>query len=396
MLNPRIDGLPDYPFARLRQLLDGIAPPAGLEPVTMSIGEPRHPPPAFVGRVLHDHRDRYGSYPPIAGTPGFRAAAAAWLERRYDLPEGMIEADRHVLPLNGTREGLFMAALVAVPEEKAGGRPLALIPNPFYQCYFGAALAAGAEPRLLPARAGDGFLPDFAGLDEAVLARTAVAYFCTPANPQGAVADLAYLCDLVGLARTHGFALLVDECYAEIYDRDPPPGTLAACAALGGDMSNVLVFHSLSKRSNLPGLRSGFAAGDPDLVARFLKLRSYGGAPSPLPVYEAAAAAWRDERHVEASRARYRRKLDLAEDRLGGRFGFYRPAGGFFLWLDVGDGEAAARRLWSAAGVKALPGAYLARDDGDGGNPGASYLRLALVDDEATTAEALDRVRAHL
>ncbi len=418
MANHRLDLLTDYPFQRLRGLLDGTPPAAGLAPIDMSIGEPQHPFPAFVGEVLHENRVLYGKYPPGRGTDEFRTAVTDWLNRRYDLPAGMVSAERHIVPLNGTREGLFQGALLAVPEEKAGGRPLVLIPNPFYQCYFGAAIAAGAEPRLVPTSAQDGFLPDFASLGEEVLARTALVYLCSPANPQGAVADANYFKTLITLARRHDFTLFVDECYAEIYDEIPPTGTLEACADLGadlganlradlgansggtnsggGDMANVLVFHSLSKRSSLPGLRSGFAAGDADLVARFLKLRSYGGAPSPLPVFAAAAAAWRDEAHVEENRALYRAKLDIAEQALAGLAGFYRPAGGFFLWLDVGDGEEVAQRLWREGAVRVLPGGYLAQPAEDGGNPGQSYIRVALVHDPATTADALERMRTLL
>lgn len=389
MTNPRLDMLPDYPFERLRGLLDPLPPPGHLSPLAMSLGEPQHPYPDFVGEILHANRHLYGKYPPIAGTPEFRQAVAGWLNRRYDLPEGLVEADHHIAPCAGTREGLFRTAFLAVPPEKAGKQPIVLMPNPFYQCYAGAAVAAGAEPVFVNALAENGFLPDFAGLGEATLARTALVYFCTPGNPQGAVADLDYLSNLVALSRRHGFTLVVDECYAEIYYGEPPPGTLQACA---GDLSGILVFHSLSKRSNVAGLRSGFVAGDGELITLFRRLGEYGGNPSPLPVYAAAAALWGDEAHVVANRALYREKFDLAQRILSNRFGFYRPEGGFFLWLDVGDGEAATKELWTRAAVRVLPGSYLTATDGDGVNTGDRYIRVAMVHEYAVMEDALNRI----
>ncbi|MEO5375563.1 MAG: aminotransferase class I/II-fold pyridoxal phosphate-dependent enzyme [Alphaproteobacteria bacterium] len=402
----RFDLLTDYPFERLRTLLDHVSPPAGVEPVVMSIGEPQHAAPAFVRRILDDNTALWGRYPPTNGTPDFRAAVGDWLERRFGLPAGMIDRDRHVLPVAGTREALYLIANLVVPRRKAGGRAAVLIPNPFYQVYVGAAVMAGAEPIYVPATRRSGYLPDFSVLDPAVLNRstfdattldrTALAYLCTPANPQGSVADLGLLTRAIALARKHDFVLAVDECYSEIYDRDPPPGALTACAAMGGDMSNVIVFHSLSKRSSVPGLRSGFVAGDPDVIAAFSRLRAYGGAVTPLPVLAAATALWRDEAHVEENRTLYRAKMDAAERILGNRFGFRRPEGSFFLWLQVGNGEEAAVRLWREAAIRVLPGAYLARADSTGRNPGEAYVRVALVHDLETTTAALERLRAVL
>jgi succinyldiaminopimelate transaminase len=393
IVNTRLAELPDYPFERLRGLLDPLAPPAKLDPIALSLGEPQHPYPDFVGEILHANRHLYGKYPPVAGTPEFRQAAADWLIRRYDLPEGMIKADRHIVPCAGTREGLFRTAFLAVPPKKAGQRPAVLMPNPFYQSYAGAAIAAGAEPIFVSALPENNFLPDFAGLDESILARTALVYFCTPANPQGAVANLAYLDNLIALSRQYKFTLVVDECYAEIYNGAPPPGTLQACAAQGGqDLTGILVFHSLSKRSNVAGLRSGFVAGDPDMLMLYRRLSEYGGNPSPLPVYAAATALWRDEDHVTANRALYVEKFDLAERVLSNRFGFYKPEGGFFLWLDVGDGEAATVELWTRAAIRVLPGAYLSAEDGVGENPGNRYIRVAMVHERAVMEDALARI----
>ncbi len=391
MHNPQLDQLTDYPFERLRALLLGLDPPAGNAPLDMAIGEPRHPPPAFVGPILERAAAGWGRYPPREGLPALRQAIAEWLERRYRLPPGMIDADRQIVPVSGTREALFMAALVAVPRRKGGRRPAVLMPNPTYQVYPGAAAMAGAEPILLPATADNGFQPDLTALPAEVLDRTALAYLNSPANPQGSVLHLERLQAAVALARRHDFVLAVDECYAEIYGGAPPAGALEACRELDGTCDGVLVFHSLSKRSNLPGLRSGFVAGDRRLVDLLKTLRDYGGAQVPLPVQEASAALWRDEDHVAANRALYRDKFDAAE----AIFGAGRPGGGFYLWLDVGDGEAVARRLWQEAGLRVMPGAYLGRDAG-GGNPGAPYIRAALVHSLARTEAALTRMRAVL
>jgi succinyldiaminopimelate transaminase len=391
MLNPRLDRLADYPFARLRALLDGHAPPAGLEPMVLSVGEPRHPPPASVAETLTRHAAAWGRYPPVEGTPEFRRAVVGWLTRRYCLPDGFIDPDRHILPVAGTREALFLAAALAVPDRKAGSAPVVLMPNPFYQVYYGAAALAGADAVCLPATAETGFLPDLNAIDGALLARTALIFLCSPGNPQGAVAGRALLTRAIELARRHDAVLAIDECYADIYDREPPDGGLDACAGTGS-IANVLVFHSLSKRSSVPGLRSGFVAGDADLIRAFQRLRSFGGATVPLPILAASAELWSDDAHAAENRALYRAKFDVAERILAGRFGFFRPEGAFFLWLDVGDGENAALRLWRNAAVRVLPGAYLARSDGAGVNPGRSFIRVALIDELARTEEALRRI----
>ncbi len=328
----------------------------------------------------------------MQGTPAYRTACAEWLARRYRLPPGMIAGERHVLSLNGTKEGLFLVAAMAVPQEKRGREPVVLMPNPYYLVYNGAAQMAGAEPVFLDATSRTGFLPDLDAIPDAVLARTALFYLCSPANPQGAIASLDYLKQAIRLARAHDFVLAVDECYCEIYDKEAPPGALEACAALGGDLANVLIFHSLSKRSSAAGLRCGFVAGDAKLIELMNTLRSYGGAQVPLPIQAAATALWRDEAHVDANRALYRKKFDVAERVLKGRFGFYRPPGGFLLWLDVGDGEQAALTLWREAAVRTLPGAYIARPNARGENPGQRYIRVALVHDDATIEAGLSRM----
>jgi N-succinyldiaminopimelate aminotransferase len=384
-VNDRLDLLTDYPFQRLTDLLGG---PATADSIVMSIGEPQHSPPALVTRILSERAALWGKYPPANGSPEFRQACAAWLTRRFKLPEGMIDADKMVLPVAGTREALYLIAQTVVSEAPAGApKPVVLLPNPFYQVYVGAAVMAGAEPVFVPGAAGPASQPDYTTLPEEVLARTQLAYLCSPANPQGSVADLDLLKRTVELARKYGFVLAMDECYSDIFDVAEPAGALEACAALGGSVDNVVVFHSLSKRSSAPGLRSGFVAGDPKVMALFGRLRSYGGAATPLPILAAATALWRDEVHVEENRALYRAKLDMAERLLGNRPGFARPAGGFFLWLDVGDGENVAVQLWRQAKIRVLPGKYLARD-----GVGDRYIRVALVHDLETTEQALTRM----
>lgn len=387
MVNDRLDQLTDYPFQRLADLLGGPATP---DSIVMSIGEPQHAPPALVPRVLAEAAGLWGKYPPANGSPDFRHAAAAWLTRRFNLPVGMVDADKAVLPVAGTREALYLIAQTVISPVAAGAQPpVVLLPNPFYQVYVGAAVMAGAEPVFVPGAHGPASQPDYAALPPEILARTKLAYLCSPANPQGAVADLELLKRNIVLARQYGFVLAMDECYSEIWDKAAPAGALEACAALGGSLDNVVVFHSLSKRSSVPGLRSGFVAGDTAIVAAFQRLRSYGGAATPLPILAVATALWRDEAHVDENRSLYRAKLDLAEAKLGHLPGFTRPPGGFFLWLDVGDGEQAALNLWKQAKIRVLPGKYLARD-----GVGDRFIRVALVHDLETTDQALTRLAA--
>jgi len=383
----RFDALPVSPFTRLNKLLEGVAP--GAPPIHMHIGEPQHAVPAFVGEILAKHTADFGRYPPIIGPEPLRKAIAAWLTRRYALSGG-VDADRHILPLVGTREGLFSAAFVTVPEDKHGKKPAVLIPNPFYQCYAAAALSAGAEPIYVNATRETNFLPDFAALPRETLARTAAVFMCSPSNPEGGAANESEWRRIFELADEFDFTVLADECYTEIYADEPPTGALSVRQKMTGDFSRLLSFHSLSKRSNLPGLRSGFVAGDANLIARFREFRNVAGPQLPLPIAAVSTAAWSDETHVEENRALYKQKFELAKNRLGNRFGFRIPDGGFFLWLDVGDGVEATAKLWREGGLRVLPGAYLARDTATG-NPGKSFIRVALVNDFATTSEALDR-----
>lgn len=389
-----LDRLGDYPFQRLTALLEDVPPAADREPILMHIGEPQLPPPDFVAATVARTAPLWGRYPHPSGSDDYRRAAADWLTRRYRLPEGMVDADRNVTAVCGTREALFQAALVAVSRDRANGAaPAVLMPNPMYHVYYGAALMSGAEAVPVAATAETGFLPDYAALDSALLRRTALAYLCTPGNPQGAVATLEQLQALIRLAREYDFLLALDECYSEIWRGSPPPGGLEACAAMGGDMTNVLVFHSLSKRSNAPGLRAGFVAGCATAMARLVRLRSYGGAQVPGPIQAAAAALWRDEDHVDVNRAHYEGLFAMARRILGNRAGYHDSPGGFFLWLDVGDGEEAARRAWRHGAIRVMPGRYMSRDDpATGTNPGDRYIRVALVHDAATAEAGLARL----
>jgi N-succinyldiaminopimelate aminotransferase len=378
------------PFARTTELLAPYQP--GKPLITLSLGEPQHPVPDFVGPVLAKRIAEFGRYPLAKGIEPFRVAAANWLSTRFQLPRP-VDPESEILVLNGSREGLFFAAITAAryvgPRR---GRPAILMPNPFYPAYGAGARAAGCEQVYLATTVANGFLPDLDSLDEALLARTVAIFIASPANPQGSVASHDYFARLKRLADRFGFMILSDECYSEIYTREAP-GSALECA--GPDFTNVVVFQSLSKRSNLPGMRVGFAAGDKKFLAAFHELRNVAAPQVPVPLQHVAVAAYNDEAHVEENRRLYRIKFDSADQILGSRYGYKRPAGGFCVWLDVSDrggDEAAAVRLYRDAGVRVIPGSYLARQQDDGSNPGAGYIRLALVSDSESTAEALHRL----
>jgi len=352
-----LSALPEGPFARLSALLADIQP--GKPPISLAVGDPSGPVPDFVKTALHEALAGFGNYPPIAGTESWRQAAAGWLNRRFGLS---IDAERDVLPLAGTREGLFSALFPFMPVSKAGGKPVVAMPNPFYQCYAAAALAA--------------------------------VYICSPSNPEGAVADEHYWRALFALADRHDFLVLADECYADIWFDAPPLSALSARYSGSGGLERLLSFHSLSKRSGLPGMRSGLVAGDTALIGRLRAFRNVAGPTVPGPLLAASAALWSDEAHVEANRAGYQQKMAAAERILGQRM--TRPGGGFFLWLDVGNGEDFARRAWGEQGVRVLPGAYMGRNFDDGKtqeNPGFSYVRVALVSNLSTILTALERLK---
>jgi len=386
-----MSALPPGPFARLATLLGDVKP--GKEPISLAIGDPRGAVPDFVQEVLAKTAASFGHYPAISGTQDWRQAAADWLNRRFRL-NGAIDPEKNLLPLNGTREGLFSVLFPLMPESKAGARPIVAMPNPFYQCYAAAALGSGAEPLYVPALKENGFLPDFASLPPATLERLAAVYICSPSNPEGAVTDNGYWKDLFQLADRHDFLVLADECYADIWFDSEPDCALTARLAQSGGFSRLLSFHSLSKRSGLPGLRSGLVAGDAALIDKFRAFRNVAGPTMPGPLLAASAACWRDETHVTANRITYQERMKAAEEILGNRM--QRPKGGFFLWLDVNNGEEFALKAWRDQGVRLLPGAYMGREIEPGktqSNPGFSYVRVALVNDLSTIKTALERVR---
>ncbi len=383
------------PFTRIRRLLDGIEP--GMKPpIEMMVGEPREVMPAFVADKMVEAKDTLAKYPPIRTSEELRSTIGAWIERRYGIA-GTIDPLRHVHPLNGSREGLFFAILPAVGRKVVEGRPVVLLPNPMYHAYLGATYAANCEPVFLDATAETGFLPDLDELEKQpeTLARAVAFYLCSPANPQGAVATPDYIRRALALARQYNFMLFFDECYSEIYTREPPVGGLQVAARTPEGFKNIIAFNSLSKRSNLPGLRSGFAAGDADFLETFAEIRNLTAPQMPGVVQHASVAVWSEEQHVGVIRQAYRAKFDVCDEVLGSRYGYKRPAGGFFLWLDMshlGGSVPATVTLWKRCGVKVVPGAYLAQPNARGVNPAEPYIRVALVHDVATIREALQRV----
>ena len=382
------------PFVRLNELLAPHQP--GKPAINCAVGEPQHHVPAFVAPVLAQHIAEFGRYPANKGTDRFRESVVNWLSRRFAL-QRPLDLESEVLVLNGTREGLFLAALCASHNAAPrAGRPAILVPNPCYGAYTAGATAAHCDTVYMPTTAQSGFLPDIDSLDESLLARTVAFYIASPANPQGAVASKDYLRKLLMLARKHDFMIFSDECYSEIYFGQKSAGMLEIA---GPEHANVVVFNSLSKRSNLPGLRVGFVAGDRAFIARFLEYRNNTAPQVPTPAQAVAAAALDDEAHVIENRNAYAQKFDLADQIIGDRYGYRRPAGGFFLWLDVsaqGGSVTAAERLWREAGLRVLPGEYAAQTQVNGDNPGRDYIRVAMVHDNAITAEALHRLVAVL
>jgi N-succinyldiaminopimelate aminotransferase len=394
-VNPLLEALPPYPFERLRALLRGVEPPAGLRPIAMSIGEPRHAAPQRIRDAMVAALDGLSSYPPTAGGEALRSAVARWLERRYGLTR--IDPATQVLPVNGSKEALFAIAQLVIDARSMGGRPAVLMPNPCYQVYEGAALLAGAEPVYVEQSAENGFALDWDAVAPQTWSRVQLVYVCSPGNPTGTVLDRAGWARLFELSDRYGFVIASDECYSEIYtdDTQPPEGALQAAEALGrSGFPRLLVFSSLSKRSSVPGLRSGFVAGDAQLIARFLLLRSYNGGAMSATVQAASVAAWTDESHVIDNRRLYREKFAAVCPRLADALQVGVPQGGFFLWAGVpgGDDAAFARDLYAQYNVLALPGRFLAREVG-GRNPGSGFVRLALVDDLPACIEAADRIR---
>lgn len=388
-MNTGLTALQPYPFERLNALLQG-SPLTGIKTIPLTIGEPQHPPPRGVTDLLAEHAALVGKYPTTAGSATLRATIARWLERRFSLTS--VDADLQVLPLNGTREGLFALAQTVVTQ----GQPGAVIsPNPFYQIYEGAALLAGSTPLFVNCEDRHGFTPDFSQITPDQWQACQLLYICTPGNPAGAVLSTSQLQQLISLAQEYDFVIASDECYSEIYpnEENPPPGLLGAAAAMGvEDYRNCLCFHSLSKRSNLPGLRSGFVAGDSRWIERFRRYRTYHGCAMPTHHQVASEWAWSDEIHVIENRARYRDKFNAVLPIISEVMTTPIPEAGFYLWPETPiDDEAFASELWHRTGVSVLPGRYLARDTSEG-NPGATRVRIALVAERELCVEAVERM----
>ena len=394
-MNQDLSRLQRYPFEKLTELKQGLEPPAHLDHISLSIGEPRHPSPRFVIDSLIAHLHQLSNYPSTRGIDALREAIAAWICRRFAIRAGGIDPQTQVLPVSGTREALFAIAQTVI--DRGAAAPLVLMPNPFYQIYEGAALLAGAQPRYLDCLPDNGFLPDLDAVGAEEWSRCQLIYICSPGNPTGAVMTEAYLQRLVELAHEHDFVIASDECYSEIYfdENRPPPGLLGAADAMGNaSFSRCLAFHSLSKRSNLPGLRSGFVAGDAQVLERFLLYRTYHGCALPPATQTASAAAWNDEAHVIENRAWYRDKFDRVSELLSGTLAPQRPEAGFYYWAatPLTDTEF-ARRLYAEQNVTVLPGSYLSRGHG-GADPGAGRVRMALVAPLDECLDAAQRINA--
>lgn len=395
-MNHALNQLQPYPFEKLRALLSGVTAAADKRAIALSIGEPKHSSPAFVKQALADNLDQMAVYPTTQGIPALREAIAQWCERRFQVPAGWLDPARHVLPVNGTREALFAFTQTVAQRDVDG---LVVSPNPFYQIYEGAALLAGTTPHYLPCLDQNGFNPDFDAVSADVWQRCQILFLCSPGNPTGALVPMPTLKKLIALADEYDFVIAADECYSELYfDEDaPPPGLLTACTELGrSDFKRCVVFHSLSKRSNLPGLRSGFVAGDADILKAFLLYRTYHGCAMPVQTQLASIAAWQDEAHVRANRDLYREKFDAVLDILTPVLDVKRPDGSFYLWAKVPMDDAKfCRELFEQEHVTVVPGSYLSREV-DGLNPGAGRVRMALVAPLSECVEAAQRIRHFL
>ncbi|WP_456405017.1 succinyldiaminopimelate transaminase [Thiolapillus sp.] len=393
-MNSDLQKLQPYPFEKLRKLKEGCRPPSALDHIALSIGEPRHSTPAFITEAVLSHLHGLSAYPLTKGAPELREAICEWLENRFALPSGSLDPEHHVLPVNGTREALFSFAQAIVDRDQP--RPLVLMPNPFYQIYEGAALLAGARPEFLNCTEETDLMPDFDAVDEQIWKDCQLLYLCSPHNPTGAVIPEQTLAKLIDLAHQHDFIIAADECYSEIYfdENRPPAGLLQAATNAGNDSySRCVVFHSLSKRSNAPGLRSGFVAGDKDVLEQFLRYRTYHGCAMPPHHQAASIQAWRDEKHVQESRRAYQEKFAAVLEILDGHLPVDMPEAGFYLWAKTPLPDTDfARRLYEEQNVTVLPGSYLSRT-AQGVNPGEDRIRMALVAPMDECADAANRIK---
>ena len=385
--NENLELLNDYPFQRLNDLLKGIEAPKNKKESILSIGEPQHKPPKFVKEIINKNYIKWGKYPPTLGMDKLNIASINWIKRRFKLTKGMVNYKDNIVQLAGTREGLFNIALALNPSKKNNLKPAILIPDPFYQVYAGASRISGADPIFVSSLKENNFIPAFSNVDKKILSRTSLIYVCSPSNPEGVSLKLKDWKNLIFLARDNNATLIVDECYADIYIDTPPMGVLEACEKLNTGISNIISFHSLSKRSNLPGFRSGFAVGDENIITNFKKLRHYCAGQQPIPIQEAATALWNDDDHAEKNREKYKKKFEIAKAIFKKDYGFYMPDGGFYLWLNVGNGEKITQELWKKERIKVMPGSYLSRTESS-----KAYIRVALVGNISETNSALKNI----
>ena len=379
--------LNDYPFQRLNNLLKNIHVPSNKKPLILSIGEPQHKPPKFIKEIINKNYIKWGKYPPTLGLDQLNIASINWLKRRFQLTKENINSKDNIVQVAGTREGLFNIALALNPKTKNNLKSAILIPEPFYQVYAGAAKISGADPIYVSSLKENNFIPSFSKVDKRILKRTSLIYICSPSNPEGISLQLEDWKNLIALARNYNSALIVDECYTDIYSGKPPLGILEACEKLNTNISNIVCFHSLSKRSNVPGMRSGFAVGDKNIINNFKKLRHYCAGQQPIPIQKAATALWNDDTHAKNNRLKYKRKFQIAKSIFKDKYGFYIPDGGFYLWLNVGEGEKITKILWNKKKIKVMPGSYLSKLESS-----KSYIRIALVLSIKETTIALKEI----
>lgn len=392
-MNPELDKLHPYPFEKLAQLKAEFIPPSSLEHIALSIGEPKHQAPEFVLNEIVTGISDIAKYPLTKGIDALRTSISQWLTRRFEIQDGLLNPEKHIIPVNGTREALFAFAHAVI---NRNNKPLVLMPNPFYQIYEGAAVLAGAKPYYLNTTKKNAFVPDFASISDNIWQQCQVLYICTPGNPTGAVIPESTLQELIQLALKHDFIIASDECYSEIYpdEAQPPIGLLSAAHRIGHhDFKNCVVFHSLSKRSNLPGLRSGFVAGDAAILGQFLRYRTYHGCAMSLPFQAASVSAWNDEEHVKQNRVQYREKFSVVTEILRSVISVEQPDAGFYLWLKTPiNDQTFAQKLFSEQNVSVLPGSFLSRQNAHI-NPGENYVRLALVAETAECIDAAERIK---
>ncbi len=397
-MNPLLDLLKPYPFERLSTLKEGLHPNGKLKHISLSIGEPKHKPPGFIAEVINQNLDALTRYPTTKGLPELRETISDWIEKRYHLNDGQLDPKTQVLPVNGTREALFAFAQAVVNTKEKD--PLVIMPNPFYQIYEGAAILAGATPYFVNSCERTYYIPDFVSIPDNIWKHCQLLYICSPGNPSGEVIDKPTLQQLIKIALKYDFIIASDECYSELYleEHRPPPGLLEAANDMGvTDFTNLIVFNSLSKRSNVPGLRSGYVAGDAAIIQKFLLYRTYHGSAMPISTQYASIACWKDEQHVQQNRDIYRQKYKAFIDILSPVIDIKAPPGSFYIWLKLpcGDDEKFTKRLFEEQHISVLPGSYLSRKTGQA-NPGHGYARIALVAPLEECIEAAQRIRTYL